>query len=118
MSDMSKGMLPYAEKWDALGTLVQTTRFWTRWGPIIVVTIFVLGALGGDWLDHTAAWQNSGTYLFVFCFGAILVYLARVGYAYFLLFSFKCPRCQDRWPSLLNKAPLCESCGLRLYHDS
>lgn len=96
MSDMSKRMLPYAEKWDALGTLIQTTRFWTRWGPIIVVAIFVLGALGGDWLDRATGRQNSASYFFVFCFGAILLYLARVGYAYFLLFSFKCPCCQNR----------------------
>jgi MFS-type transporter involved in bile tolerance (Atg22 family) len=118
MSDNPNKMLLYVDNWDALGAIVETTRFWARWGPIIVMIILAFGIVVGNWIDRAISRQNSGSYFFVFCFGVIFLYLARVAYVYFLLFSFKCPRCRNRWSGLLNKAQLCEFCGLRLHQDS
>ena len=118
MSTNPKETFLYVDNWNALGTLIQRTRFWSRWGSVIAFLIFIVGAFGAAWLEKSIAPYHYGSYFFVLCFVAILVYLARVSYAYFLLFNFKCPRCQNRWPGLISKAPLCKSCGLRIYEDS
>jgi len=108
--------LLYANTWDAVGALVETTRSWTRWGRVFVVVIFFFGVLAGNVADLPPYYI--GSYLFALSFAAIVGYLLRVGYAYFQLFTFKCPRCQTRWAGLLRKSPVCESCGLRIYQDS
>jgi hypothetical protein len=108
--------LPYADSWDLLGALTETIRSWTKWGPVFVVIVFFLGVLAGISLDSPPYYIGS----YVFSLSCILVcgYLGRVGYVYFRLFTFKCPRCHARWRGLLKKTLLCESCGLRIYQDS
>jgi len=114
----SFGTIRFADDWEELSTLSGTASQWGRYGRLVVTVVFVLGIVGGEWIDHSVAAENAGSYFFLICFGVILVILVSMGYIYARLFSWKCPRCHRRWPGLLNKAALCNSCGLRLNQDS
>jgi hypothetical protein len=114
----SKELLPYADKWDALSESVRLSDFGTAWGRLLGTALFVIGVIGGEWMDRRAVTPNAGSYFFLACFGVLTIFLIRIGYPYVQRFSFHCPRCGKRWPGLLNKAPLCAYCGLHLYQDS
>jgi hypothetical protein len=108
----------YVEALRSLERMRRTNRFYIGWAKFIILAFFAFGIAASLLLDRHG-WSRIAIVLIDVTAGvafiAAVTAFVHMNVNLWGLWRWPCPRCGERWPGWIDKAPLCSKCGLQLF---